>query len=232
MNNSSLLSIQHLTKSYVGIETLHDINLELPANKIIGLLGPNGAGKTTLIKILANLLSQYDGKILIDGHKLGIESKKIISYLPDTSYLNEKWEARKILDFFEDFFEDFQYSKSLMLLEQFHIPLDKSFKSLSKGTKEKLQLITTLCRNAKLYLFDEPIAGVDPLARQEIFDLILQNRNPQSSVIISTHLVSDVEKYVDMCIFIKEGSIIKFGDTSEVRKNYSNLEEAFKGSFR
>lgn len=230
--SESLLHIHNLSKSYNGIKTLHNINLDLPKNKIIGLLGPNGAGKTTLIKILANLLQQYDGEILIENHKLGIESKKIISYLPDTSYLNEKWEAKRILDFFRDFFEDFQYSKSLMLLEKFHIPLQKPFKSLSKGTKEKLQLITTLCRNAKLYLFDEPIAGVDPLAREEIFDLIIQNRNPQSSVIISTHLVSDIEKYVDMCIFIKEGRILNFGNTSEIKEGYPNLEDAFKGSFR
>lgn len=230
--NQNLLHIQNLSKSYNGIKTLHNINLDLPKNKIIGLLGPNGAGKTTLIKILANLLQQYDGEILIENHKLGIESKKIISYLPDNSYLNEKWEAKRILDFFRDFFEDFQYSKSLMLLEKFHIPLQKPFKSLSKGTKEKLQLITTLCRNAKLYLFDEPIAGVDPLAREEIFDLIIQNRNPQSSVIISTHLVSDIEKYVDMCIFIKEGRILNFGNTSEIKEGYASLEEAFKGSFR
>lgn len=230
--NQNLLHIQNLNKSYNGIKTLHNINLDLPKNKIIGLLGPNGAGKTTLIKILANLLQQYDGEILIENHKLGIESKKIISYLPDSSYLNEKWEAKRILDFFRDFFEDFQYSKSLMLLEKFHIPLQKPFKSLSKGTKEKLQLITTLCRNAKLYLFDEPIAGVDPLAREEIFDLIIQNRNLQSSVIISTHLVSDIEKYVDMCIFIKEGRILNFGNTSEIKQGYDSLEEAFKGSFR
>lgn len=230
--NQNLLHIQNLSKSYNGIKTLHNINLDLPKNKIIGLLGPNGAGKTTLIKILANLLQQYDGEILIENHKLGIESKKIISYLPDSSYLNEKWEAKRILDFFRDFFEDFQYSKSLMLLEKFHIPLQKPFKSLSKGTKEKLQLITTLCRNAKLYLFDEPIAGVDPLAREEIFDLIIQNRNLQSSVIISTHLVSDIEKYVDMCIFIKEGRILNFGNTSEIKQGYDSLEEAFKGSFR
>lgn len=230
--DQNLLHIQNLSKSYNGIKTLHNINLDLPKNKIIGLLGPNGAGKTTLIKILANLLQQYDGEILIENHKLGIESKKIISYLPDSSYLNEKWEAKRILDFFRDFFEDFQYSKSLMLLEKFHIPLQKPFKSLSKGTKEKLQLITTLCRNAKLYLFDEPIAGVDPLAREEIFDLIIQNRNLQSSVIISTHLVSDIEKYVDMCIFIKEGRILNFGNTSEIKQGYDSLEEAFKGSFR
>lgn len=230
--DQNLLHIQNLSKSYNGIKTLHNINLDLPKNKIIGLLGPNGAGKTTLIKILANLLQQYEGEILIENHKLGIESKKIISYLPDSSYLNEKWEAKRILDFFRDFFEDFQYSKSLMLLEKFHIPLQKPFKSLSKGTKEKLQLITTLCRNAKLYLFDEPIAGVDPLAREEIFDLIIQNRNLQSSVIISTHLVSDIEKYVDMCIFIKEGRILNFGNTPEIKQGYDSLEEAFKGIFR
>lgn len=230
--NQNLIHIKNLSKSYNGIKTLHNINLDLPKNKIIGLLGPNGAGKTTLIKILANLLQQYDGEILVENHKLGIESKKIISYLPDITYLNEKWEAKKILDFFRDFFEDFQYSKSLMLLEKFHIPLQKPFKSLSKGTKEKLQLITTLCRNAKLYLFDEPIAGVDPLAREEIFDLIIQNRNPQSSVIISTHLVSDIERYIDMCIFIKEGRILNFGNVSEIKEGYNSLEDAFKGSFR
>ncbi|PAF51493.1 ABC transporter ATP-binding protein [Helicobacter sp. 13S00477-4] len=229
---NTFIDIQHLYKNYKNTPVLEDINLSLPDKKIIGLLGPNGAGKTTLIKILANLLHQYQGKILIDGNKLGIETKKITSYLPDINYLDENWNAQKALNFFGDFFGDFDKLKANNLLKNFQIPSQRSFKNLSKGTKEKLQLILTLSRKAKLYLFDEPIAGVDPLARQEIFDLILQNTHSNASVLISTHLVNDVEDYLDMCIFIKDGKIIKFDTTQEIKAHYKNLEEAFKESFR
>ncbi|PAF49946.1 ABC transporter ATP-binding protein [Helicobacter sp. 12S02232-10] len=231
-SQAHLVSINHLSKSYGNSLVLDDITLSLPNKKIIGLLGPNGAGKTTFIKILANLLTQYQGEILINGHKPGIESKKVTSYLPDVNFLDESWNALKAVDFYEDFFKDFEKQKALFLLEKFQIPLQKRFKILSKGTKEKLQLILTLSREAKLYLFDEPIAGVDPLARQEVFDLILQNRALDSSVIISTHLVYDVEKYLDLCIFIKNGKIIRFGNVEDVRNGFGNLENAFKEIFK
>ncbi|PAF44325.1 ABC transporter ATP-binding protein [Helicobacter sp. 11S02596-1] len=227
-----MIYIDGLSKSYGNALVLDNVNLAIADKKIIGLLGPNGAGKTTLIKILASLLNQYHGKVLIDGQRPGIASKKITAYLPDVGFLDDDWDALKTIDFYEDFYQDFQRQKALALLEKFQIPLQNRFKTLSKGTKEKLQLILTLSRAAKLYLFDEPIAGVDPLARQEIFDLILQNRALESSVIISTHLVADVEKYLDLCIFIKNGKIIRFGNVAEVKEGFNNLEEAFKEIFR
>ncbi|PAF48580.1 ABC transporter ATP-binding protein [Helicobacter sp. 12S02634-8] len=227
-----LISIKHLSKSYAGTKVLDGINLTIWPKQIIGLLGPNGAGKTTLLKILAHLLTQFQGSVSVNGQALGLQSKKIIAYLPDIDFLDPNVSTKDMLGFYQDFFEDFQMQKALKLLEQFSIPPLKRLKTLSKGTKEKIRLILTLSRKAKLYLLDEPIAGVDPLARQEIFDLILQNRSADSSVIISTHLVADVERYLNQCIFIKEGKIIAFAPTENITNGFANLQESFKEYFR
>ena len=175
METNNLIKINNLTKLYSNTVALSNVNLELPKGKIIGLLGPNGSGKTTLIKIITNLLSQYQGEVYIDGQKPGVYTKSIISYLPDVNYLDEKWNGNQAIDFFKDFYQDFDENKARSLLNKLEIPVNKRFKELSKGTKEKLQLILVLSRNAKLYIFDEPIAGVDPATRDLIFDLILEN---------------------------------------------------------
>ena len=182
---------------------------------------------------MANLLTQYQGSILINGHKPGLESKKVISYLPDRNYLSESWNAYEAISFFKDFYDDFNDAKALDLLTKLQIDPAMKFKSMSKGTKEKLQLILVLSREAKVYLFDEPIAGVDPAARDLIFELILENYNKQATVIISTHLIYDVEKILDDVIFIKNGEIIRYGNVSNiVRSHQKSIEELFKEDFK
>ena len=233
MNNEGFIHLKNLSKSYGLFLALDNINLDIVKGKVVGLLGPNGCGKTTLIKLLANLLTNYEGEILIDGQVPGVQTKRIISYLPDRNYLNDSWNANAAIDFFEDFYSDFDRNKALTLLRKLNIPLETKFKSLSKGTKEKLQLILVLSRQADLYLFDEPIAGVDPAARDYIFELILENYNREATIIITTHLVHDVEKILDQAIFLNHGRVTRFGDVDKIIGNSGKtLEDIFKEDFR
>jgi ABC-2 type transport system ATP-binding protein len=233
MNNEGFIHLKNLSKSYGTFLALDNINLDIVKGKVVGLLGPNGCGKTTLIKLLANLLTNYEGEILIDGHVPGVQTKKIISYLPDRNYLSNSWNANNAINFFEDFYDDFDRERALMLIRKLNIPLDSKFKSLSKGTKEKLQLILVLSRRADLYLFDEPIAGVDPAARDYIFELILENYNDEATIIITTHLVHDVEKILDQAIFLNYGRVTRFGDVDKIVGNSGKtLEDIFKEDFR
>ncbi len=233
METNNLIKINNLTKLYSNTVALSNVNLELPKGKIIGLLGPNGSGKTTLIKIITNLLSQYQGEVYIDGQKPGVYTKSIISYLPDVNYLDEKWNGNQAIDFFKDFYQDFDENKARSLLNKLEIPVNKRFKELSKGTKEKLQLILVLSRNAKLYIFDEPIAGVDPATRDLIFDLILENYNKEASIIISTHLIAEVERILDEIVFLKKGQVVLSGNAEEIRKeNNKSIDELFREIFK
>ena len=233
METNNLIKINNLTKLYSNTVALSNVNLELPKGKIIGLLGPNGSGKTTLIKIITNLLSQYQGEVYIDGQKPGVYTKSIISYLPDVNYLDEKWNGNQAIDFFKDFYQDFDENKARSLLNKLEIPVNKRLKELSKGTKEKLQLILVLSRNAKLYIFDEPIAGVDPATRDLIFDLILENYNKEASIIISTHLIAEVERILDEIVFLKNGQVVLSGNAEEIRKeNNKSIDELFREIFK
>ena len=233
METNNLIKINNLTKLYSNTVALSNVNLELPKGKIIGLLGPNGSGKTTLIKIITNLLSQYQGEVYIDGQKPGVYTKSIISYLPDVNYLDEKWNGNQAIDFFKDFYQDFDENKARSLLNKLEIPVNKRFKELSKGTKEKLQLILVLSRNAKLYIFDEPIAGVDPATRDLIFDLILEDYNKEASIIISTHLIAEVERILDEIVFLKNGQVVLSGNAEEIRKeNNKSIDELFREIFK
>lgn len=233
METNNLIKINNLTKLYSNTVALSNVNLELPKGKIIGLLGPNGSGKTTLIKIITNLLSQYQGEVYIDGQKPGVYTKSIISYLPDVNYLDEKWNGNQAIDFFKDFYQDFDENKARSLLNKLEIPVNKRFKELSKGTKEKLQLILVLSRNAKLYIFDEPIAGVDPATRDLIFDLILENYNKEASIIISTHLIAEIERILDEIVFLKNGQVVLSGNAEEIRKeNNKSIDELFREIFK
>lgn len=233
MNNDIIISVKGLSKRYGETTALRDVNLDLYRGRIVGLLGPNGCGKTTFIKLLANLLTQYEGSILINGQKPGIETKKMISYLPDRNYLSDSWNANHAIEFFKDFYDDFNEDQARGLIHQLGIDPQMKFKSMSKGTKEKLQLILVLSRKAQIYLFDEPIAGVDPAARELIFDLILQNYNKEATVIISTHLIYDVEKILDDVIFINRGQIVRFGNVKTIVETHQkSIEELFKEDFR
>ncbi|BAN93602.1 ABC transporter ATP-binding protein [Streptococcus dysgalactiae subsp. equisimilis 167] len=201
---AQLLQLHHVSKSYRGKKAIDDLTVTIPSGKIIGLLGPNGSGKTTLIKLINGLLQPNKGDIVIDGYRPSVNTKEIISYLPDTTYLNENMKIKDMLDFFSDFYKDFDKAKATSLLRDLELDPEDRFKNLSKGNKEKAQLILVMSRKAKLYILDEPIGGVDPAARDYILKTIINNYSEDASVIISTHLISDIEPILDEVIFLKK----------------------------
>ena len=194
---SNILECRNLTKKYGAKTALNDVTLSIPKGKIVGLLGPNASGKTTFIKICNELLTPTSGEIYIAGNKPGIESKKIVSYLPERTYLNDWMKVKDIINFFSDFYKDFKKEKAYDMLKRLDIDDNEKLKTMSKGTKEKVQLILVMSREAQLYMLDEPIGGVDPAARDYILDTILSNYNEEATIIISTHLISDIEKILD-----------------------------------
>lgn len=230
---TELLQLHHLTKRYGSHTAINDITIQLPAGKIIGLLGPNGSGKTTLIKLINGLLKPSQGDIVIDGYHPSVDSKKIISYLPDTTYLRESMKIKDILSFFDDFYEDFSREKAEKLLEDLKIDKNVILKNLSKGNKEKVQLILVMSRQAKLYILDEPIGGVDPAARDYILKTIISNYSEDASVIISTHLITDIEPILDQVLFLKDGEIILDGDADDLREEYGqSIDSLFREKFK
>lgn len=227
--NESIISIKSLTKKYGNFIALNNITLDFPKGKIIGLLGPNGSGKTTLIKVITSLLNKYNGEVLVDGKEIGIETKKIVSYLPDRNVLPSKMKINEIIDYFSDFFNDFDSDKARKLLISLQIDLNRKFCELSKGMKEKVQLALVLSRNAKVYIFDEPIAGVDPAARDVIFELILNSKKEDATIIICTHLISEVETILDYAVFLKNGVVTLRNDVDKIRETSGkSLNEIFK----
>ncbi len=229
---SALVECKGLKKSYGKKPVIHDMNLELEQGKIIGLLGPNGSGKTTLIKILAGILSRNDGDVAIDGRQIGVESKKIVSYLPERTYFSTSMKVKETIEFFEDFYEDFRRERAEQMLAKLGIDLNSKIKHLSKGTREKLQLVLVMSREAKIYLLDEPMGGVDPAARDYILKTILTNYSENSSVIISTHLISDVEKVLDDVVFIKNGVIVLHESADDIReKKGKSIDALFREVF-
>lgn len=214
-------------------QVLNNVSFQLERGKIIGLLGPNGSGKTTLIKLSNGLLTPKKGNIIIDGHKVGLETKKIVSYLPERSYLDNSLKIYQIVDLFQDFYEDFDVNKAYNMLKDLKINPEDRLKSMSKGTKEKVQLILVMSREAKLYMLDEPIGGVDPAARDYILRTIISNYNPDASVIISTHLISDIEQILDDVVFIKEGEVMLHKPVDEIREeDGKSVDELFREVFR
>lgn len=222
-----VLECTGVSKKYGKKEVLKNINLQLERGKIIGLLGPNGSGKTTLIKIINGLLTADEGDIKVSGEQIGIESKKIISYLPDRTYLADWMKVKDILGMFDDFYKDFSREKAEDMLKRLNINEDDRLKTLSKGNKEKVQLILVMSRQAQLYLLDEPIGGVDPAARDYILNTIITNYNPDASVVISTHLISDVEKVLDEAIFINNGEIVLHESVDDIREKYSTSVDGY-----
>lgn len=222
-----VLECNGVSKKYGKKEVLKNINLQLERGKIIGLLGPNGSGKTTLIKIINGLLTADEGDIKVSGEQIGIESKKIISYLPDRTYLADWMKVKDIVGMFDDFYKDFSREKAEDMLKRLNINEDDRLKTLSKGNKEKVQLILVMSRQAQLYLLDEPIGGVDPAARDYILNTIITNYNPDASVVISTHLISDVEKVLDEAIFINNGEIVLHESVDDIREKYSTSVDGY-----
>lgn len=225
--SGSLVSIQGLTKKYRRHTALDNISLEIPRGKIIGLLGPNGSGKSTLIKLMNGLLVPSRGRILIEGNAPGVETKSCVSYLPERSYLPDNISVSHLLSYFTDFYKDFDEKKALSMLSSLKIAPNSSLKTLSKGTKEKVQLIMVMSRRASLYILDEPIAGVDPAARDYILRTIIQDYSEDASILLSTHLISDIETILDDVIFIKDGRITLTSSVEDIRNNYGQSVDSY-----
>lgn len=229
----SLVEFKHLYKEFNGKNILKDINLKIEKGVIVGLLGKNGVGKTTIIKLMNDLLTPTKGEILINGLKPGVESKKIISYLPERTYLDKDMKVSEILKYFATFYEDFNAEKATKLLADLGIKTDEKLIKMSKGMQEKVQLILVMSRNADLYILDEPLGGVDPATREYILDTILSNFKEEATVIISTHLIADIERILDKVIFVDKGKIILEGNADELReKENASIDEIFRRSFK
>lgn len=224
-----IVQVSHLDKYYGLKRALFDVTFSIPQGTIVGLFGPNGCGKTTLIKILVGLLRQYQGEVYIDGSPIGPETKAKVSYLPDRNVLNPRMKVTQSVRYFKDFFADFNEEKAYEILKEFQIPTDQIIKSLSKGMIEKVHFALMLARDSRLYIFDEPIAGVDPLARDQIFSLMAKYIPMHSSVLVATHLVSDIQGALDEAIFLNQGVIVDHRRAEDFLSEYASLEEAYKG---
>ena len=228
-----LLEVKNLNKSFDGKQILKDINFNISNGKIIGLLGKNGAGKTTLIKLINDLLTPTSGEILIKGKKIGVETKKIVSYLPERTYLNKQMKVSEVIDYSKDFYDNFDDLKAKKLLKDLDLDINSPLSKMSKGMQEKVQLVLVMSRSADLYILDEPLGGVDPATRDYILDTILSNFSESASVIISTHLISDIEKILDEVIFIDKGKVVLQSEADTLRnKENLSIDEIFRRMFK
>ena len=228
-----LVKCTNINKNFGDKEILRDINLTVPRGRIVGLLGKNGTGKSTLIKILNDLLTPTSGEILINGEKVGVNSKRIISYLPERTYLDKTMTVDKVIEYFSDFYDNFDSNKARKLLDDLGLDTTLKLSKMSKGMQEKVQLVLVMSRKADLYILDEPLGGVDPATRDYILDTILTNFNEGASVIISTHLIADIERILDEVIFIDNGRIILQDNTDDLRnKENGSIDEIFRRMFK
>ncbi len=228
-----LLKISNLSKFYGRKKALNSVSLSLNGGKIVGLLGPNGSGKTTMLKLINGLLYPNEGEILVEGERISPATKAKVSFLPDKDYIPKWMKIYELLDYYADFYSDFDRQKAENMLADLKIDKNDRAGSLSKGNMEKLQLILQMSRNAKIYLLDEPIGGVDPAARQYILDTIIKSYNPESLLIISTHLISDIERILDEVIFINRGEISLHSSVDEIRENKKmSVDEYFREVYR
>lgn len=230
---NEILCCQDLGKIYGKTPALSHIDLSIQGGKIVGLLGPNGSGKTTLIKLINGLLKPTCGSVSINGNPPGVESKSEVAYLPDNIYLNTWMTVEQIVNYFEDFYVDFRKELAYEMLERLSISRKSKLKSLSKGNKEKVCLILVMSRQAKLYILDEPIAGVDPAARDYVISTILKNYNPDATVLISTHLISDIEEILDEVIFLRQGQLVLHKSVEAIREEHGcSVNELFREVFK
>ena len=228
-----LVHVEHLTKHYRKTPALRDYSLSLDAGHIVGLMGPNGCGKTTLLKILAGVLSDYEGIVTIGGFTPGVATKEIVSYLPDADFLNADWTAEDAIRVYSMFFADFDADKAASMVDFFGLPSDRHLSEMSKGMGEKLQISLIMSRRARVFLLDEPISGVDPATRDIILEGILREFNPESLLIMSTHLISDIEHFVDYALFMKEGQVLLQGDADDLRATHGDsLDAIFRKEYR
>ena len=224
---SYILECRNLTKRYGHVTALDNVSFSLESGHVVGLLGPNGSGKTTLIKLINELLTPSEGELLVDGHKPGRESKAVVSYLPDATYLDMNDTVDSVINMFVDFYADFDKARAYEMLARLNVNPHDSLKTMSKGTKEKVQLILVMSRKAKLYVLDEPIAGVDPAARDYILKIIMENYNPGSTILISTHLIADIEGILDEVLFIRNGKILLQSSKDEIVKNQGKTVDQY-----
>ena len=230
---AEILCCRNLSKSYGKVRALDNVTLTLEGGKIIGLLGPNGSGKTTLIKLINGLLTPDSGTITICGDKPGVKTKANVSYLPDNIYLNNWMKVRQIVSYFQDFYADFRPQLAYEMLEKLGISPERRLKNLSKGNKEKVCLILTMSRNARLYVLDEPIAGVDPAARDYVISTIINNYNPDAAVLISTHLIADIEQVLDEVVFLQNGKVQLQASVDQIREEKGmSVDQLFREVFR
>lgn len=224
---------EKVSKRYGSFQALKQVSFSVEKGKIVGLLGPNGSGKSTLIKLANGLLVPTEGTIKIDGEPVGRKTKSMVSYLPERTYLNTWMRVEEMVEYFADFYEDFSKEKAYTMLSELHIDRNQRLSQLSKGNREKVQLILVMSRNAKLYMLDEPIGGVDPAARDYILRTIIGNYNPEATVIISTHLISDVENILDEVVFIKEGQLLMQKDVESIRmESGKSIDALFREVFK
>lgn len=228
-----MIELKNVSKHYKQTEALKNVSLSLKPGQIVGILGPNGSGKTTLIKILNGLLRDYSGEVLIENQGIGVHSKSLISYLPDQTYLANWMTGEKAIDLFKDMYADFDETRMRELLSKLKLDSKQSIKTMSKGMKEKFQLALVMSRKAKIYILDEPIGGVDPAARELILNTILDNYATDSLVIISTHIISEIEQIFDTVVFLKEGEVVLCDDVDQIRSTHNkSIDELFKEIFK
>lgn len=231
--NKNLINIENVTMGYGRTEVIKNVDLQLTSNKVVGLCGPNGAGKTTLIKMIVGLLKGYSGNITVDDYEIGQDSKAVVSYQPDIITLDPNLTGNKVTKIYPGLYKDFNNERFIELFSKLQLPLDKPLKKMSKGMKEKFQLALTLSRDAKVYIFDEPIAGVDPASRDSILDTILSNYTNDALLIISTHLIQDIEPILDEVVFINEGCIQLHENCDDLRaERQMSIDEIFREVFK
>lgn len=229
--SEALLKVRNLKKSYGNHQVLHGVSFDVPKGSIVGLLGPNGCGKSSMIKVIVGLINDYEGEVLINGQKPGVESKKVVAYLPERNYLAPWMTPKQAINYMADFYKNFNKEKAIAMAQTFDLDLKQKIKTMSKGQQEKLQLLLVMCRNARIYILDEPMGGVDPAARDFILETILKNRPEGSTILMSTHLIQDVEEIFDSILMIRQGQIRIQDSVENLTKDGKTINDLFKEVF-
>lgn len=229
--SETLLKVRNLKKSYGSHQVLNGVSFDVPAGKIVGLLGPNGCGKTSMIKSIVGLINDYEGKILVNGKAPGVESKAIVAYLPEKNYLAPWMTPKNAINYMADFYKNFDKEKALNMAQTFDLDLKQKIKTMSKGQQEKLQLILVMCRKADLYILDEPLGGVDLVSREFILDTIMKNHSENSTILLSTHLIYDIERVLDRVLMVKGGELVVNTDVEKITSSGKSVEDLFREVF-